>query len=416
MGDFGAAANLKSMARSIEKAAADNPSDLPERSPTQTINILLVAANAENRMWLMLSLRRAELDCRIVDTATIEEGLEACGKEIFDCAIINYPEKTHIAHGVMAIIKINRHTSVIVIATEGSDMLAADAMRQGAVDYIRQTEITANSLAACVNRSFQKSFHSRQAFQQVAELEAFAHLLVHDLLQPILSIEMFANTIENELSKISYSDPSIVELSRELTMAAKRSAKLVDAMHLLTKVDTESATSPVDMNEVLKSVLFDLAPQIKQRSVNVVFDKLPLVTGDESQLVQLIENLIGNAIKYNRSEAPTIEISAALTPPDHWQFTVRDNGIGIPPHEAERVFEPLIRLQGGSQWEGNGLGLAICRRIVSRHGGRIRCEANEEGEGAAFIFSLSASARAQARAEQSDRQIERDSRNATRAG
>jgi len=125
---------------------------------------------------------------------------------------------------------------------------------------------------------------------------------------------------------------------------------------------------------------------IKESGVRVTHGPLPEVMGDDTQLVQLFQNLVGNAVKFRSAASPQIHISSA--PADgHWQFSVKDNGIGIDPAQFERIFQIFQRLHTRSEYPGTGIGLAVCKRIVERHGGRIWVE-SQPGQGSTFSFTL----------------------------
>jgi light-regulated signal transduction histidine kinase (bacteriophytochrome) len=140
--------------------------------------------------------------------------------------------------------------------------------------------------------------------------------------------------------------------------------------------------------EVLQRVLSNLQLTITESGACVTYDALPTVTADETQLEQLLQNLIGNALKFRRPGAPQVHVTAAAQA-QAWRFAVRDNGIGIDPVYAERVFVIFQRLHGRSEYPGTGIGLAICKKIVERHGGQIWVE-SQVGQGATFYFTLPA--------------------------
>jgi light-regulated signal transduction histidine kinase (bacteriophytochrome) len=138
---------------------------------------------------------------------------------------------------------------------------------------------------------------------------------------------------------------------------------------------------------VVQDVLANLQTTIEESGAHVTHDALPTVMGDAWQLTQLFQNLIANAIKFHGEEPPRVHV-AAKRGPEEWQFSVRDNGIGIEPEYAERIFLIFQRLHSRAEYPGTGIGLAICRRIVERHGGRIWAE-SQPGAGSVFRFTIS---------------------------
>jgi len=154
-----------------------------------------------------------------------------------------------------------------------------------------------------------------------------------------------------------------------------------------TKTGSPSAPA-TDSSAVLVQVLADLKVAIEEAGATVTSTPLPLVMADSTQLGQLFQNLIGNALKFRSAELPRIHLSANCNGKE-WIFSVSDNGIGIEPHYVERIFVIFQRLHGKDEYPGTGIGLAICKKIVERHGGRIWVE-SQPGRGSAFYFALPA--------------------------
>jgi signal transduction histidine kinase len=142
------------------------------------------------------------------------------------------------------------------------------------------------------------------------------------------------------------------------------------------------------MRDVMTETLSNLEDLIRIRGAQVTYGELPNVSGTP-QLVQLLQNLIGNGIKYCEAEVPVNYVTALPVGGDLWQFSVKDNGIGIPEKNLQEVFEPFHRLRSEAKYEGTGLGLATCKKIVERHGGSISGR-SEHGNGSTFLFTLHA--------------------------
>lgn len=144
----------------------------------------------------------------------------------------------------------------------------------------------------------------------------------------------------------------------------------------------------VDVKALLDRVLADLSPAIAESRATVTYDRLPHIPADATQLRQVFQNLIGNALKFRGSEPPRVHISSARQR-NGWLFLVHDNGIGIQPEYQERIFEVFQRLHTREEYPGTGIGLAICKNVVEAHGGRIWVE-SEPGKGSTFYFTISA--------------------------
>jgi hypothetical protein len=167
----------------------------------------------------------------------------------------------------------------------------------------------------------------------------------------------------------------------------KRMQMLIKDLLEFSQIGTKGKTfSPTNCSVALEQAIYNLHLAIEESGAEVTYDILPTVMGDSSQLTSLFQNLIGNAVKFQGKEKPKIHISAGQKE-DKWVFTVWDNGIGIDPKYAERIFVIFQRLHTREEYAGTGMGLSICKKIVERHGGRIWVE-SEVGKGSTFFFTI----------------------------
>ncbi len=226
---------------------------------------------------------------------------------------------------------------------------------------------------------------TRELSRSNQELTRFAHIAAHDLQAPLRGVVSYSQLLQRQASS-TLSEPHR-EFLDLIIGSAKRMQDLVHSLLRFAQVGQgEIDPQPVSMQDVLNATLIDLKPQISETCGEVVSGGLPTVVGSEVQLSQLLQNLVGNALKYSRPGIPPrVEISASEQNQE-FVFEVRDNGEGIPPEHLASIFEPLKRLHGADV-PGSGMGLATCSRIVERHGGRIWVE-SAEGVGSCFRFSL----------------------------
>jgi signal transduction histidine kinase len=217
------------------------------------------------------------------------------------------------------------------------------------------------------------------------ELEQFASSVSHDLKEPLLAI-----TIDLKLLMKRYEgklDPEANKFISEAIDEAMQMQKLISDTLSYSRVDAYYRPFVLtDCNAILKRSLSNLRLPIEQSGAVVTHDVLPEVMADPIQLSQLLQNLIGNAIKFCNKEKPLIHISSKQKQKE-WVFSVSDNGIGIPEEYRERIFQIFQRLHNKKEYPGSGIGLATCKKIVERHGGRIWIK-SETGKGSTFFFTI----------------------------
>ena len=217
------------------------------------------------------------------------------------------------------------------------------------------------------------------------DLEQFAYVASHDLREPLRMVSSYMDLLERRYK--GKLDKDADEFIGFAVDGAERMQRLINDLLAYSRLGTSSQPfAPASCEAALGLALGNLKLAIQDCKARISHDPLPEVIGDEAQLVQLFQNLVGNAIKFHGEKAPFVQISAEPKG-NEWVFSVEDNGIGIDPQYAERIFIIFQRLQGRDQYEGTGIGLASCKRIVERHGGRIWVESTP-GNGATFFFTL----------------------------
>jgi PAS domain S-box-containing protein len=218
-----------------------------------------------------------------------------------------------------------------------------------------------------------------------AELEQFAYVASHDLQEPLRMVSSYVQLLARRYQGKLDSDAD--EFIGFAVDGAKRMQNLINDLLAYSRVGTRgSGFMPVSAEFLLEEAKANLQLTIEESGARITQDALPVVHGDPVQLASVFQNLLGNAIKFHGSEPPCIHISAQQEA-EHWIFSVRDNGMGIDPQFAERIFIIFQRLNDRTRYPGTGIGLAICKRIILRHGGRIWVQ-SEPGQGAVFYFTL----------------------------
>jgi PAS domain S-box-containing protein len=219
------------------------------------------------------------------------------------------------------------------------------------------------------------------------ELQQFAKIASHDLQEPLRAVQGFAHLLGKRYrEKLDKDGGEFIDYILDGTM---RMQELVQAVLEHSTIDASSKDVPLtSVRSVLREVETNLDHSIKESHAQVVYGDLPQVPVQRTHLIQLFQNLIGNAIKYRSESSPKIEIAAEQNV-DQWLFSVSDNGIGIDPAYAEKIFDMFARLHGRTEYKGTGMGLAICKKIVTANGGKIWME-SQPGQGSIFLFTLPA--------------------------
>jgi len=251
-----------------------------------------------------------------------------------------------------------------------------------AIEDISQRKLVQELLQASLDT---QTRYAQELTRSNAELEQFSYVASHDLQAPLSTIAGYAQLLEKRCH--NQLDAQGNKFIRNIVNSCGRMQALIDDLLEYSRVGrSEKPFDVIDCNLVFEDACANLQLAIRQDQASVTRGDLPMVRGDSFQLLQLFQNLIGNAIKYRSSEAPMVRVSASRQG-DSWVFSVQDNGIGIAEQYHPRIFQLFQRLHSQKQYSGTGIGLAICQRIVDRHGGRLWVE-SEPNRGSTFYFSI----------------------------
>ena len=217
------------------------------------------------------------------------------------------------------------------------------------------------------------------------DLEQFAYVASHDLQEPLRAVGGYVRLLEHRFpEKVDAKTREYIEGAAE---GAVRMEQLITDLLTLSRVSTGGrAFAPADLGAPLNAALRNLQFTIRAANATVTNDPLPTLPVDESQMVQLFQNLIGNALKFRGEHPPQIHVGARAED-GRWVIWVRDNGIGMEAQYFERIFQVFQRLHTRTKYPGTGIGLAVCKKIIERHGGKIWVE-SQPGQGSTFFFSL----------------------------
>lgn len=292
----------------------------------------------------------------------------------------------------------DRHPPIIfVTAISKEEHYIRKGYKAGCVDYLLKPlnlDLVRNKVQFCMdlhlrvleNEQLVKKLRENEAELRSSneELQQFAYVASHDLQEPIRMVKNYIQLLDKRFH--SQFDEKAHKYMGYIIEGSERMQTLVNDLLSLSRVSSQGKEQQaVDCNEVLATVLRDLKMLVKETGAVIESETLPVVIADKGQLGQVFQNLISNAIKFRGQEAPRIRISAKLKGRE-CEFLVSDNGIGINPKYFDQIFVIFQRLHTRDVYEGSGIGLALCKKIIERHGGKIWLE-SREGEGSKFYFT-----------------------------
>ncbi|MDE3060663.1 MAG: response regulator, partial [Pseudomonadota bacterium] len=349
----------------------------------EALKILVVDDSEDDRLLYGRALRQIPgATCSISEAADGEEAMQHLQKEQPSCILLDYSLPGRNGLDVLKRIRA-RHpfVPVVMLTGQGSEAVAVAAIQEGAQNYLVKSAITPDALQRTIQVAIEHCIMQRRIHEQQTSLEIFTRALAHDLKEPVRTIVSFLELIA---SNEKFSEKSNLYLEH-VQHAAERMNRLIDTVYFYTRLDDPAqqvAKDACDVAAVLEDVKQNLSALIEERKATITYDALPQVYANRMQLVQVLQNLLANAIRHCQT-TPSIRISAE-DGANQWLFSVKDNGPGIEEAHRHKVFEPFKRLNHDS---GLGLGLAICKKIIESHGGRIWYESNPDA-GATFLFTL----------------------------
>lgn len=262
-------------------------------------------------------------------------------------------------------------------------MEAANRELQGQIAERRRAEEEVRRLNADLERRVEE--RTCQLKRSNDDLQRFAYIASHDLKEPLRMVSQYTQLLATRYK--GRLDADADEFIAFAVGGATRMHALIESLLTYARLDTRAGEpAPVDCGALCDQAIANLAVAIREHGARVTRDPLPRVIADAPQIVQLFQNLIGNGIKFSHGGRPEVHVGAERRD-GAWLFSVRDDGIGIDPGQADRIFEVFLRLHHREEYPGTGIGLAVCKKIVERHGGRIWVEP-APGRGSIFRFTL----------------------------
>lgn len=379
--------------------------------------VLLVEDDEVDRESVTRTLSRSRLNAEVVSACDAERGRQLLESEAFHVALVDYglPGEDGLSF-LTRVVDAGIGLPVILLTGRDDAGLSQECIHAGAQDYLVKGAYGAGILERAIRHamerfSLQRSLEERvqtveeQRLELAAkndelqlitsaleernrELQIFTSAAAHDLKAPLRRLQVFGKLLQNDVP----GGPRPKDCVIPMLSAVTRMAALVDDLLVLGLVDaSDEEAVEVDLEQIAAEATEDLSEEIAREDAEVEVGPLPGLVGEPTQLRRLLQNLIGNGVKYRRpgvrprvwveSSATTLRGNPALT------LSVTDNGIGFEQTFAERIFLPFQRLHGEGRFRGSGLGLAICRKIVERHGGTISAQ-SRPGQGSVFSVTL----------------------------
>ena len=360
--------------------------------PKDRLRILVIDDNpADAGLLRRLLGKNGEFAVDFVHRLNEADGKEALSSKDFDCLFLDYQLGETSGLDVLDSIRaLGYDLAVIVLTGAGDESVAVEAMKRGAQDYLVKDIMVRNVLTPkgihhAITNAIEKVSLERRLRESQRELREFTSVVAHDLKTPLCGVK---NNVElvRDLYRHALDDKAVEFLEKALRTLDRQFGMIEGLLEYSRIGRSAKELKPVDLRAVAESVIGNLDSLVQQSQGRVIVGDMPVVQGDSVALSQLLQNLTANAFKFRGEQAPVVRLEA-VPEQDGWRISVRDNGIGIDPQHHKDIFIPLRRLHSRNQYEGLGIGLATCKRIVEQHDGRIWVT-SERGNGTSFHFTL----------------------------
>lgn len=351
--------------------------------PATMHDILAIDDCPDDLLLYARFLERGTPPRRVTGHVDAREAIEALKTQSFDCVLLDYLLGAEDGLAVLHQLReVDPLCPVVMLTGNGSETVATEALKNGALDYVPKDRLSPTVLNRAVSNAIERARLERQLHEQQAEQSQFLRTLVHDIKAPLRNVgflaDMAVTDFADELPEVA------TETLDMMRLEVDRIRDFVDTLAAYAFLDGEVAFESVNLTETVRETLSSVGETLQESGARVTFDSLPMVQGHKPQLRQLLQNLILNGVKFNRSKTPEVHIGVE---PRSGLVFVRDNGIGVPKAAVQKIFDPFLRLNHQDEFTGTGLGLATVRKIMQRHGGRVWCESGSE-EGSSFYLEF----------------------------
>lgn len=368
---------------------------------SEILQLLLVEDSPEDAFAIQRYLKQSNLEYQLLHTGTSEEARNIILARKFDCILMDYQLPDYDGIEMLRFVRstISHPVAVLILTGSGNERTAVEAMKSGADDYVAKGELSPLRLQNAITQAIKSVKLKAEVDRQNLELanyatelqrsnealQRFAYVASHDMRQPLRMISSYLKLLEQRYA--SSLDEDAREFIGFASTGAKQLNQLLEDLLRYAQVNNNALRiEEVDTEHLVATVLQGLTVSLDEAGAEVRTTSYPSVYADRTLLWQLFQNLVTNAIKFRGSEKPVITIGCESRSHDVL-FWVQDNGIGISPDDFNQIFVMFRRLNPQDRFEGTGIGLAICKSIVDRHGGKIWFESSY-GQGTTFFFTL----------------------------
>ncbi|HEX3353093.1 MAG TPA: ATP-binding protein [Terriglobales bacterium] len=364
------------------------------------LRVLLVEDNPNDRDLILRELTKGEFEITSEVAQTAEEFRLRVKTNCPDVVLADYNLGQWRGTEALDILR-EEGLDIPLILVSGvlGDVTAVECIKRGVTDYVLKDSLARLSVALRGALKDKRTREERQRAQESLaqkveelarsnrDLEQFAYVASHDLQEPLRMVAAYTQLLGDRY-RGKLDDQADKYIGYAVDGAARMQSLIQDLLAFSRVGRQQTELKNTDCNVIVSQAIRDLQAAIAESVAVINCEPLPSVQANESQLKQVFQNLIGNAIKFRGPETPVIHVSAQRQD-SVWLFTVADNGIGISPEYAENIFTIFTRLHTRTEYPGNGIGLAICKKIIERHGGKIE-SLPREGGGSIFRFTLPA--------------------------
>jgi signal transduction histidine kinase len=357
---------------------------MTSEATSRPARILLVDDDRADCLAISRFLGKRPQSYTLQIASSLEEARQRFRAEPFDVVILDYMLGD--GTGLEMLAEIGEVPAVLLTGYADEEN-AARALQQGAYDYLVKDADSKYllMLPVTIDNALEFKRLEQLASEQADEMQQFAYIVSHDLQEPVRTVVGFCQLLERRYK--GRLDERADEYIQFVVDGGKRMQSLLQDVLQYSRVTTRpQPLETVESTMALNDALARLQLPIEGSGAQITYDALPTIQADHSQLLQLFKHLIDNAIKFHGPRPPRVHISAAGDGHE-WRFSVRDNGIGISPQHFQHIFQIFRRLHARDEYPGTGIGLAIAKRIVERHGGRIWVE-SVVGAGSVFHFTI----------------------------